>query len=442
MSANARAEENAELARQAIDLEAQVQGLQDSLEIAQLEARELRDRVEVYKQFEKVAGMEQRLRVKAESQANEYLQVIESFEAGIGQLREAILSLRRKFAEASLRVEPRKEDRDEHAAGELGELRAQLADRQAEIEAMKVRLRDVDTLNAAIGTLRLELENAKASEQTARKETSRHRTALDAVRAQAQNTERMEAEIGDLRNQLAAKGAEIETLRTQFQDTEAMKADIRSLRSEIARAKTSEEAAKKEASQHRAALETARAREQDHQKLVEEIERLRKVLRETRNAEAKAKEDALEQREAAKKEKARADRNERLGAEASQLRERVRELERAVEAEAATRRRIRDVLGSVGTSTRPRNSDSGVMLRPEVAQALETLGLTPSASYEQYKTVFRSFVEVYHPDRLQDSTTAARKLAEARLRDVNKAQVVLEAYFGPRRASQDRRDCA
>lgn len=375
--ANARAEENAELACQAIGLNEQVQDLQSKVDAAQAEAHEFREAIGL---FSKAAGMEQKLRVRAERQAQECLQVMDSVEAGFAQLSQSILSLRKKFKAATLQGESAKRHRDERMTKELEDLKAQLAAKQAEVDKLNSQLREAEALKADRDRLRGELASSKASERAARAEATRHRQAAEAARARVQDSEPLLKEIDELRRLL--KGT---------RDAEA--------------------SAKDDALRQRQATERAEA----------ELER---------------------QRKAAAREKARADQNEGLAKEASQLRQRVRELEQVFQEDAARRRGWSKIIDRIPRGVSIPQSRRVVSLDPDVAEAFKTLELETTASCEEFDSRRVELTFAYHPDRYVGAPSHTRAWAEAKMTAVNLAVDKLENHFRPQGSAVSDRDCA
>ncbi len=67
--------------------------------------------------------------------------------------------------------------------------------------------------------------------------------------------------------------------------------------------------------------------------------------------------------------------------------------------------------------------------------ALETFGLDSTATADQIKAAHRTLVKVWHPDRFQDDPKL-REAAEARLKAINSAYVLLTAKGGQRASRQ------
>ncbi|QWE98189.1 DnaJ domain-containing protein [Cupriavidus sp. EM10] len=55
----------------------------------------------------------------------------------------------------------------------------------------------------------------------------------------------------------------------------------------------------------------------------------------------------------------------------------------------------------------------------------QTLGVSPDADAATIRTAYRRLAQKWHPDRLSKAPEAERKLAEERLKDINRAYAVL-----------------
>jgi curved DNA-binding protein CbpA len=413
-----QAEQNAELARQAMDLEAQVQDLQGKVELAQAEARELPVAKELIGYFATVTGMEQQLRILAEGQAKEYLQVIDSFKAEIAQLSQAIASLQKKSKEASLHAASAKRDRDEQRTRELADLTKKLAKKQDEMKELELKLLNAEAQIASMETLRKELAN--------------------------------------LKEKLAAKQREMKELELKLLNAEAQKAQMETLRGELASSKAAEQAAKKEASQQRTAAEAARTRVQDREQLLSEIDRIRQLLNKAQETETilkkaaiaqweaakRANAEAAKQRKAAERERKRADENEYLAMQASRLEEEMGELSQAVQQNASQRSHIRDVLNRYGNSDSSRPSHSVVSISPKVAEAFAILRLDPKASHEEFIANYHFLAKAYHPDRLKGTTMRDLNLAQKWFKKVVEAREVLEDFYKRQESAMADRESA
>lgn len=69
----------------------------------------------------------------------------------------------------------------------------------------------------------------------------------------------------------------------------------------------------------------------------------------------------------------------------------------------------------------------------------QRLGLTPAASGEEVRQAYRALIARFHPDRLQDASSADRAFAERRTREVNEAWRVLRDPELRRRYDEERR---